>query len=109
MARAVEHSLKEDGPGDHLYELAGPATMTYAEMSELVGLLAGRPRPVIRIPLQLVHLGLTAIHRLVGENAFATWQEAELMRVSMVTDRGTADLESLGVEPRPMAEVLGEY
>ncbi len=108
VARAVEHSLKEDGPGDHLYELAGPQTMTYAEMSELVGLLAGRPRPVIRIPLQLVHLGLTAIHRLVGENAFATWQEAELMRVSMTTRRGTADLERLGVQPRTMEAVLGE-
>jgi NADH dehydrogenase len=109
VARAVEHSLKEDGPGDHLYELAGPTTMTYAEMSELVGLLAGRPRPVIRIPLQLVHLGLTAIHRLVGENAFATWQEAELMRVSMVSGRGTADLEQLGVEPRSMPDVLAEH
>lgn len=108
VARAVENSLNGDGPGDHLYELAGPETMTYAEMAELVGLLAGRPRPVIRIPLQLVHLGLTAIHRLVGENAFATWQEAELMRVSMVSGRGTSDLESLGVEPRAMAEVLAE-
>jgi hypothetical protein len=63
---------------------------------------------VIRIPLQLVHLGLTAIHRLVGENAFATWQEAELMRVSMVSSRGTSDLESLGVEPHAMAAVLAE-
>jgi NADH dehydrogenase len=106
VARAVEHSLKEDGPGDHLYELAGPETMTYAEMSELVGLLAGRPRPVIRIPLHLVHLGLTAIHKLVGENAFATWQEAELMRVSMVSKRGTTDLESLGVHPATMPDIL---
>lgn len=108
VARAVENSLNGDGPGDHLYELVGPETMTYAEMAELVGLLSGRPRPVIRIPLQLVHLGLTAIHKLVGENAFATWQEAELMRVSMVSDRGTTDLESLGVEPRAMADVLAE-
>lgn len=108
VARAVEHSLAEDGPGDHLYELAGPETMTYAQMSELVGRLAGRPRPVIRIPLQIVHLGLTAIHKLVGENAFATWQEAELMRVSMVSRRGTTDLEALGVTPRTMPDVLGE-
>lgn len=108
VARAVNNSLEGDGPGDHEYELAGPETMTYAEMSELVGKLAGRPRPVVRIPLQLVHLGLTAVHRLVGENAFATWQEAELMRVSMTTPRGPADLESLGVRPRSMEDVLGE-
>ncbi len=108
VARAVEHSLREDGPGDHVYELAGPETITYAGMSELVGRLAGRPRPVIRIPLQLVWLGLTAIHKLVGENAFATWQEAELMRVSMTAPRGTADLEKLGVHPRTMPDVLSE-
>jgi len=107
VARAVEHSLKEDGPGDHLYELAGPETMTYAQMAELVGRLAGRPRPVIPIPLQIVHLGLTAIRKLVGENAFATWQEAELMRVSMISQRGTADLEALGVTARTMPDVLG--
>ncbi|MBN8868061.1 MAG: NAD(P)H-binding protein [Solirubrobacterales bacterium] len=107
VARAVESSLKNDGPGDHLYELVGPETMTYAEMAELVGRLAGRPRPVIPLPLQVVRLGLGLIHRLFGDNAFATWQEAELMRVSMVSDRGPTDLESLGVEPSSMAAVLG--
>lgn len=108
VARAVQHSLEADGPGDHVYELAGPETITYAGMSELVGRLASRPRPVIRIPLQIVWLGLTAIHKLVGENAFATWQEAELMRVSMTTSRGTSDLEELGVQPRTMQDVLSE-
>lgn len=106
VARAVMNSLEGDGPGDHLYELAGPETMTYAEMAELVGVLSGRPRPVVRVPLQIVHLGLSALHRLVGDSAFATWQEAELMRVSMVSQRGTADLERLGVEPLPMERVL---
>jgi len=38
---------------------------------------------------------------------FATWEEAELMEVPMTTERGTADPEALGVEPRPMAAVLG--
>ena len=30
------------------------------------------------------------------------------MEVPMVSERGTADAEELGVEPRRMAEVLGE-
>ena len=106
VARAVNNSLEGDGSGDHLYELAGPETMTYAEMAELVGELAGRPRPVVRVPLQVVHLGLSAIHKIFGENAFATWQEAELMRVSMVSGKGTTDLERLGVTPSRMSEVL---
>ncbi len=120
VARAVETSLKSDGgdatgqpgadgvPARHEYDLAGPETMTYSEMSELVGLLAGRPRPVLRVPLPLVHLGLTGLHRIFKEAVFATWQEAELMRVPMVSASGTADVESLGVSPRPMATVLAE-
>ena len=39
---------------------------------------------------------------------FATWEEAELMEVPMVTPRGTADAEALGVTPKRMAEVLAE-
>jgi hypothetical protein len=38
---------------------------------------------------------------------FATWEEAELMEVPMTSERGTADAERLGVEPRSMAAVLG--
>ena len=37
----------------------------------------------------------------------ATWDEAELLEVSMTTREGTADAEALGVTPRPMAAVLG--
>ncbi|HVT00531.1 MAG TPA: NAD(P)H-binding protein [Solirubrobacterales bacterium] len=37
---------------------------------------------------------------------FATWEEAELMEVAMVSARGTADAQALGVEPRRMGDVL---
>jgi hypothetical protein len=39
--------------------------------------------------------------------AFATWDEAELMEVSMTSPAGTADAEALGVVPRRMADLLG--
>jgi NADH dehydrogenase len=37
---------------------------------------------------------------------FATWEEAELMEVSMLSERGTADAEELGIEPKRMGDVL---
>ena len=40
--------------------------------------------------------GLIAIRSLFGEAVFATWEEAELMEVSMISERGTADAEALG-------------
>ena len=88
------------------YQLAGPDILTYDEMSDLVSRVAGRPRPLIHVPLPLVRSGLIALRRLVGEAVFATWEEAELMEVSMTTERGTGDAELLGVEPRRMADVL---
>ncbi len=106
VARAVRAALG-DGGGHREFDLAGPGILTYNQMSELVGRAAGRPRPVVHIPLALVWLGLSALHRIFGEAVFATWQEAELMRVPMVSPGGTADLESLGVKPRSMTEVLG--
>jgi NADH dehydrogenase len=75
-------------------------------MSDLVSRLAGRPRPLVHLPLPIVRTGLIALRKVFGEAVFATWEEAELMEVPMITARGTEDAKALGVEPRRMAEVL---
>jgi uncharacterized protein YbjT (DUF2867 family) len=90
------------------YELAGPETLSYDQMSDLVSRVAGRPRPLVHLPLPLVRAGLIALRNVFGEAVFATWEEAELMEVSMTTGRGSADAEELGVEPRRMGDVLAE-
>jgi hypothetical protein len=38
-----------------------------------------------------------------------TWDEVELLEVSMTSRHGTSDAEALGVTPRRMAAVLGVY
>jgi uncharacterized protein YbjT (DUF2867 family) len=105
-ARCVVAALER---GDRQrYELAGPQTLSYDEMSDLVSQVAGRPRSLVHLPLPLVRSGLIAIRSLFGEAVFATWEEAELMEVSMLSERGTADAEELGVKPRRMGDVLEE-
>jgi len=105
-ARCVTAALERDAR--QRYELAGPETLTYDQMSDLVSRVAGRPRPLVHLPLPLIRSGLIAIRSLFGEAVFATWEEAELMEVSMVSERGAADAEALGVEPRRMSDVLEE-
>src|SRR6187399_214552 len=105
-ARCVVAALERDGR--QRYELAGPETLSYDEMSDLVSQVAGRPRSLVHLPLPLVRSGLIAIRSLFGEAVFATWEEAELMEVPMVSERGTADAEELGVKPRRMGDVLEE-
>jgi NADH dehydrogenase len=103
-ARCVVAALARDDRAR--CELAGPEELSYDDMSDLVSRVAGRPRPLVHLPLPLVRSGLIALRWLFGEAVFATWEEAELMEVPMVSERGTADAESLGVAPRHMADVL---
>jgi NADH dehydrogenase len=105
-ARCVVASLERESR--RRYELAGPETLSYDEMSDLVSQVAGRPRSLVHLPLPLVRSGLIAMRSLFGEAVFATWEEAELMEVPMLSERGTADAEELGVKPRRMGDVLEE-
>jgi uncharacterized protein YbjT (DUF2867 family) len=106
-ARCVIAALDRDR-GHPRYELAGPETLSYDEMSDLVSRVAGRPRPLVHLPLPLIRAGLLAMRSVFGESVFATWEEAELMEVPMTSERGTADAEELGVAPRRMGDVLAE-
>ena len=107
VARCVVADLAGGNGGSRRLELAGPECLTYDQIARLIARAAGRDRPLMHVPLGLVRYGLAGLRRAVGEAAFATWEEAELMEVPMVSERGTADAEGLGVEPRRMAEVLG--
>src|SRR6187549_2500219 len=98
VARCVANAL----------ELAGPETLTYDDMSDLVSRVAGRPRPLVHVPLPVIRASLIALRSVFGEAVFATWEEAELMEVGMTTGRGTRDAEELGVVPRRMGDVLAE-
>jgi len=106
VARCVISALERDTSRTR-YELAGPEVLTYDEIALTVARAAGRERPLVHVPLGLVHLTLVSLRRVFGEAVFATWEETELMEVPMTTPRGTADARELGVEPRALEEVLG--
>jgi uncharacterized protein YbjT (DUF2867 family) len=107
VAGCVIAALERDGDGHARYELGGPEELSYDQIARAIARADGRERPLIHVPLGFVRAGLNGLHHLVGDAAFATWEEAELMEVPMVSERGDADVQALGIEPRPMAEVLG--
>jgi NADH dehydrogenase len=104
VARCVLASL--EGEGDSRYELAGPEVLSYEQMGRLIAAASGRNRPIVHVPLPLVRSGLIWLRRVFGETVFATWEEAELMEIPMLSSRGTADVEALGVAPQAMRDVL---
>ncbi len=109
VARCVAASLNGGSSGDEggRYELAGPEVLSYDDIVECVVEATGRNRPLVHVPIPFVRSGLRALELLAGPSVFATWEEAELMEVPMTSERGTADAERLGIEPRPMRTVLG--
>jgi uncharacterized protein YbjT (DUF2867 family) len=89
------------------YELAGPETLTHREIVRVAVRSFRRNRPIVGIPMPVVRRTLRLVELLGGPTAFATWDEAELMEISMISRHGTADAERLGVTPRSMRAVLG--
>jgi NADH dehydrogenase len=100
-------SVLEAGGGRDRYELAGPETLSYDDIARETLRALRRRRRLLHLPVPVVRAGLRAVETVAGHTAFPTWQEAELMEIPMVTPRGTADAEELGVRPRAMREVLG--
>jgi NADH dehydrogenase len=89
------------------YELAGPETLTHAEIVHCVLRSLRRHRPILKIPAPTARRILKLVELVMGPTAFATWDEAELLEVPLIARRGTADAELLGVTPKTMAAVLG--
>jgi uncharacterized protein YbjT (DUF2867 family) len=108
VAECVIANLRSGGQAPHeRIELAGPQTLSHNEIVRLVLRSLGRKRPLVNVPTPIVSRGLRLLERLAGANAFATWDEAELMEVTMTSARGSAGAQALGVAPQPMAAVLG--
>ena len=104
VADAVRSALRRNGDARERYELAGPETLTYNEMTRMVLRARGRRRRLLHVPLGVVRPLLRGFE--IAGAAAATWDEAQLMESPMVTERGTADARVLGVNPLPMREVL---
>ena len=106
VADCVMAALERPGAAAR-YELSGPETLSYDAIVDIVLRAAGRPRPLLHVPLGVVRRSLRTLEALMRSKAFATWDEAELMEVTMTAPRGTADAEALGVTPKRMSRVLG--
>lgn len=106
VASCVTAALADATPGAH-YELAGPEIMTQREIVKTVLRSLRRPRPIVGVPIGLTRRLLQLVELFGGPTAFATWDEAQLLQVPLLSQRGPADAERLGVTPAPMSSVLG--
>jgi NADH dehydrogenase len=107
VADCIVAALALPSHGSRRYELAGPQTLSHQQIVELMLRAAGRPRPMVNVPIPIVSRALRVVEMLMKSRAPATWDEVELLEVSMTASEGTAGAEALGVTPRAMGAVLG--
>jgi uncharacterized protein YbjT (DUF2867 family) len=106
VADCLMAALEAGSGAAERYELGGPETLSHRDIVELALRAQHRHRRVVHVPTPIVSRALRVVEALMKSKAPATWDEAELMEVSLLTDRGTSDAERLGVTPRYMAAVL---
>jgi uncharacterized protein YbjT (DUF2867 family) len=110
VADCVIAELGREPPSDgqrRRFDLAGPETLSYDDIANVALRSWRRQRRLLHVPLPVVHAGLRTVEALSRQKAFATWEEAQLMEIPMTTSKGSADAESLGVQPLRMSAVLG--
>jgi NADH dehydrogenase len=102
----LERAPHADG-SHRRFDLAGPETLSYNDIVRVALRSWRRQRRLLHVPLPVVRTGLRGVQVVSRHKAFATWEEAELMEIPMTSPRGSADAESLGVQPLRMSAVLG--
>jgi NADH dehydrogenase len=107
VADCVMAELDRAPGGRRRFDLAGPETLSYDDITRVALRSWGRQRRLLHVPLPVVRAGLRSVEAVTRNKAFATWEEAELMEIPMTSERGSADAESLGVQPLRMRAVLG--
>jgi uncharacterized protein YbjT (DUF2867 family) len=103
---ALPGGRAEAGAIDARYELAGPEILTHEQIVRLALRSFHRQRRILHVPAAATRRILRLVELVGGPTAFATWDEAELLEVPLISRHGTADAERLGVVPRPMGAVL---
>lgn len=108
LARAlVEMLLRRDAVG-RTYEIAGPRVLTLAALVQLAGRVAGRARPILRLPHALATLQALAMECLPGEPLLSRDNLASLS-VPNVASGGLPGLAELGITPSSLEAVLPTY
>ena len=106
VAACVEAVLASGPESTSSLEIAGPEALTARETVMRALRAAGRERRLVTLPTSALLRALHVYETLTGPIALATRDEADALGATMVTERGTADAEALGVNPLPIEQVL---
>jgi uncharacterized protein YbjT (DUF2867 family) len=108
LARALVEVLRRREAIGQTYEIAGPRELTLAELVALAGRMAGRERPILRLPHALATLQALFMECLPGEPLLSRDNLASLS-VPNVPGGSLPGLAELGIRPSSLEAVLPTY
>ena len=95
----------EGVPAQGVHELGGPAHVTYVDFVRAVGRAAGRPRPVVHVPLTLARVAASAFDFLPAALAPITTDQLQMLVEGGATPDNAIE-RVFGIEPLGLDEAL---
>lgn len=108
VAQAIARCLAQPQTVGRTYELAGPDTMTLAELVQAAGRHSGHARPIWPLGRGLARLQAGLMEWLPGE-PLMTRDNLDSMRVPNVASGALPGLAELGIRPQPLSAVAPTY
>ncbi len=105
VAAAIETALVDARSG--VFELGGPAVMTFREILEWILRETHRRRPLVTVPTGIASLQAAFAERLPGKPF--TRDQLRMLGYDNVVAPGAAGLEQLGITPMPIELVVPHY
>jgi len=107
VAEAVARVLESRGTNEQTYQLCGPKVFSLREIVQLVGTLAGTPRPVLPLPPSLARLQARVMELLPGKPF--SMDNFHSLAIHNICDSDALGLKALGIRSSRLETVLGRY
>ncbi|MBL8660815.1 MAG: complex I NDUFA9 subunit family protein [Rhodospirillales bacterium] len=107
VAAAFVRILEDDDARGKTYELGGPRVYSFRELMELMLSVKGTSRLLVPIPFFLAEIQGSVLQMMPTPPL--TRDQVELLKTDNVLGGSAPGLESLGVTPTPLEEVLPTY
>lgn len=107
VARAVARALADPATAGKDYELGGPRTYTYAELTRLLLAEIRRPRLLVPWPFFVAEIQARFLELL--PNPPLTRDQVKLMKIDTVVGANAEGLGALGIAPTSVESILPTY
>jgi uncharacterized protein YbjT (DUF2867 family) len=90
-----------------VFELGGPATLTYEAFVRAIGRAAGHPRPLVHVPLAVARAAAGALG-VLGPLAPLTWDQLQMLVEGSATPANALE-STFGIRALPFEEGLARF